>query len=150
MTSDWLDAIADAGSLRAIDSGFEQARPSPHLARWSIATRDDDGVRAARLTIVGLPFLAAAHAATLERLFVRARDERCAVLLLLASGGVRLHEANPAEVAAARALHAMIDARAAGVPIVALCIGDVFGGASVLACATDRLGMVPAARLGLS
>ena len=83
-------------------------------------------------------------------LFRRARAERLAVLLLVASGGVRLHEANAAELTLARALRGLLDARAAGVPVLAVGTGDVFGGMSVLACACERLALVPQARLGLS
>lgn len=160
----WLEALADPGSLRSPGAAFDAPRPSPYLARWSIPARDDDGIQIATLECRGKSVLAAAqdsrflggsigagHAAVLERLFVHSRETRAnAVVLLLASGGVRLHEANPAELALARALRALIDARAAGVPVIALCVGDVFGGASVLACAAQRTGMLPGARLGLS
>ena len=56
-----------------------------------------------------------------------------AVVVLAASGGVRLHEANPAEASLARALAALLDLRSAGVPVLSLCVADTFGGASVLA-----------------
>ena len=46
----------------------------------------------------------------------------------MASGGVRLYEANPAEHALARALAALLDLRAAGTRVLALGVGDVFGG----------------------
>ncbi len=161
---EWLARIADAESLESLGPSYDAPRPSPFLSRWSISPQDDDGVVIARLAIRGRVVLAAAqdarflggsvgaaHAAALERLFVEARASKAtAVVLLLASGGVRLHEANPAEIGLARALRALIDARAAGVPVVALGVGDVFGGASMLACAADRLGLLPEARLGLS
>ena len=44
----------------------------------------------------------------------------------------------------------MLDTRASGIPVLSLGVGDVFGGASVLACATDRLALLPGTRLGLS
>lgn len=72
------------------------------------------------------------------------------VLLLAASGGVRLHEANPAELALARALQELLATRAAGLPVFAVATGDVFGGMSVLACACDRLALLPGIRFGLS
>lgn len=93
----------------------------------------------------------AGHAAALHTLFLHACEVRpAAVVLLCVSGGVRLHEANPAEAGLARALAALLRVRAAEIPVVALAVGDVFGGASVLACAADRIGMLPHARLGLS
>ena len=91
------------------------------------------------------------HAEALRALFHAARRERpAAVVLLMASGGVRLHEANPAELALARALAALLDLRAEGVPVVAIGAGDVFGGASVLACAADALALLPGTKFGLS
>src|SRR5437016_5177371 len=91
------------------------------------------------------------HGEALRDVFERARNERpAAVVLLLASGGVRLHEANAAELALARALRALLDARVAGIAVLAIAVGDVFGGASILACAADRLAMLPSARLGVS
>ena len=155
-----IAALADAGSVTAL----EGARPSPWLARFGIGAQADDGVATAALSLDGMAVLAAAqderfvggsigarHGEALERLFRRAIDDRSpAVILLMASGGVRLYEANAAELAAGRALRALLDARAAGVAVVAVGIGDVFGGASVVACAATALAMVPAARIGLS
>lgn len=155
-----LSALADAGTL-ALDP---PAGASPHLARLGIAAREDDGVVTGRATIGGRRVLVAAqderflrgaagerHARALEALFANAREERPdAVVLVMASGGVRLHEANAAELALARALRALVDARASGVPVLAIGAGDVFGGASVLACACDRLALLPEVRFGLS
>lgn len=159
-----IAAIADPGSVAAVDPALSAPRPSPHLARWGIAAQEDDGVVFARATVNGAPVLIAAqderflggsaganHAAALHTLFRIALAERpAAVLLLCASGGVRLHEANPAELALAHALAALLDLRAAAIRVLALCVGDVFGGAAVLACAADRIALVPAARLGVS
>jgi malonate decarboxylase beta subunit len=159
-----IAAIADPGSVAPVDAALSAPRPSPHLARWGIAAHDDDGVVVARATIGGAAVLVAAqderflggsaganHAEALRGLFRIALVQRpVAVLLLCASGGVRLHEANPAEIALARSLAALLDLRAAGVPVLAIGVGDVFGGAAVLACAADRIALVPTARLGLS
>ena len=78
------------------------------------------------------------------------REHPVAVVLLLASGGVRLHEANAAELALARVLRTMLDARVEGVAVLAIGAGHVFGGTSVLACAADRLALLPGSRIGLS
>ncbi len=159
-----IAAVADPGSVQSVDASFEAPRPSPHLARWGIAAQDDDGVVVARATLDGAKVLLAAqderflggsaganHGDTLRRLFVRARAERpAAVVVLAASAGVRLHEANPAELALARALAALLDLRAAGVPVLVVGVADVFGGASVLACAAQRTALLPGVRLGLS
>ncbi len=159
-----IAAIADPGSVHSVDASFDAPRPSPHLARWGIAVQDDDGIVVARATIGDATVMIAAqderflggsaganHGDTLRRLFVRARAERpAAVVLLAASAGVRLHEANAAELSLARALAALLDLRAAGIPVLVVGVADVFGGASVLACAAQRTALLPGARLGLS
>ncbi|MEO8485664.1 MAG: carboxyl transferase domain-containing protein, partial [Betaproteobacteria bacterium] len=138
-----LAALADPDSL----APDPPAGASPDLARFGISPHADDGVVTGRATIDGREVLVAAqderflrgavgaiHGKTLAALAARAIVERpAAVILVLASGGVRLHEANAAELALARALRAMVDARAADVPVLAIAAGDVFGGASVLA-----------------
>ena len=155
-----IAAIADAGRVVSLDA----ARASPWLTRFRIAPQDDDGVVTARIAIGGAPWLVAAqderflggsvgaaHGAALRALFERACDERPAgVALLAASGGVRLHEANAGEWALAQALRALLDVRIAGIATAALCVGDTFGGASVLAAAADRLGLLPGVRFGVS
>jgi biotin-independent malonate decarboxylase beta subunit len=90
------------------------------------------------------------HGEKLARLFERSLECRAPVVLILASGGVRLHEANAAELALARALRALLAARAAGIPTIAIVAGSCFGGASVLACACALRWMLPQATLGLS
>jgi len=155
-----IAALADPGSAHF----FAPAGASPHLGRFGIAAQDDDGIVTARVGVHGQPMLVAAqderflagsvgerHAIALQALFACARRERpAAVVLLLASGGVRLHEANAAELTLARVLAALLDARAEGIAVVAVGVGDVFGGTSVLACAADRLAMLPGTRIGLS
>jgi len=134
-----LAALADPGTL-VLDA---PAGASAHLARFGIEARDDDGVVTGSASIGARRVLVAAqderflrgavganHGRALASLFARARDERpAAVVLVMASGGVRLHEANAAELALARALRALVDARAAGVAVLVIAAGDVFGGA---------------------
>jgi malonate decarboxylase beta subunit len=155
-----LAAIADPGSVEWLDA----PRPSHYLGRFGITPQNDDGVVTARLRIDLRTYLAAAqderflrgsvgaaHGEALRQLFERAQRERPhGIVLLMASAGVRLHEANPAELALAHALRAMLDARASAIPIHAIAVGDVFGGASVLMCAVDRVAALPEIRLGLS
>jgi biotin-independent malonate decarboxylase beta subunit len=159
-----IAVIADPFSIAPVDEALSAPRPSPHLARWGIKAQDDDGVVIARATIRGAPVFVAAqderflggsagvrHADAMRGMFDRARAERpAAVLILAASGGVRLHEANPAELALARTLASLLDLRVAGVRVLCLVAADVFGGASVVACAADRIAMLPGTRLGLS
>lgn len=153
-------ALADRESVEFLPP----AGASPHLARFGIAAQDDDGVVTARVRVGGAPMLVASqdarflggsvgahHAKALQAVFAAARAESAAaVVLLLASGGVRLHEANAGELGLSRALMELLDTRAAGIPVLAIAVGHVFGGASVLACAADRLAVLPQVRIGLS
>ena len=155
-----IAALADPGSVRRLPP----AGASRHLARYGIAPHDDDGVVTAQVRLQGTPMLIAAqderflsgsvgeqHGRALHGLVDEVqRSDAEAIVLLLASGGVRLHEANAAELALARTLAAFLDARVAGVPVIAVAVGSVFGGTSVLACAADRLAMLPGTRIGLS
>jgi malonate decarboxylase beta subunit len=155
-----IAALADDGIVTSLDS----PRPSPYLDRFGLTAQDDDGVATARIDVAGATVLIAAqderflrgsvganHGDALRALFVRAQQERpAAVVVLLASGGVRLHEANAAELALARALRALFDARIGGVPVLTIVVGDVFGGSSIVACAADRTAMLTSARIGLS
>jgi biotin-independent malonate decarboxylase beta subunit len=155
-----IGALADGGHVVSLDT----PRPSLHLARFGIVAQQDDGIATARIEIAGATVLVAAqdesflrgsvganHGDALRELFAKAERERpAAVVLVAASGGVRLHEANAAELSLGRALRALLDARAAGVVVLALVVGDVFGGSSVLACAADRTAILTGARLGLS
>jgi len=155
-----LVALAEPGSLET----FAAAGPSPHLGRWGIAPDADDGVVCARLRVGAMSALAIAQearflggsvganqGAALQRLFLRAIEEGPdVVVLLIDSGGVRLHEANAAELALARALRALFDVRRARIPTLAIVTGAAFGGASVLAAACEHLLFFPDARFGLS
>lgn len=155
-----IDALVDRGSAHY----FPPAGASPHLARFGIVAREDDGIMIARARVHGAPVLVAAqderylagsvgerHGMALQAMVATARRERAsAIVLLLASGGVRLHEANVAELVLARVLSALLDARADAITVVAIGVASVFGGTSVLACAADRLALLPGTRFGLS
>src|SRR4249919_2616732 len=93
-----IAALADPGSVSPVDASFDAPRASPHLARWGIATQDDDGVVVARATIARARVLiaaqdnrflggsaGAAHAGVLRRLFELAQAERPAGVVLLAA-----------------------------------------------------------------
>jgi len=159
MPRERLAALADDGTYTEHDA----RAPSPHLARYGIAAQDDDGVVAASLCIHGRAvevvaqdarFLGGSvgerHAQKISAAISRARASRRPLLVLAASGGVRLHEANAAEIALARVLRALVDARAAGIATLAIGVGDVFGGMSIVAAACDALALTPSARCGLS
>jgi malonate decarboxylase beta subunit len=162
-----LEGLLDAGSFSEFLAPPERRR-SRHLAPFGVAAAFDDGIVIGRGCLHGRHVLVAAqegaflggtfgevHGAKLVGLLraaatgVRPPE---AVLLLLDTGGVRLQEANAGEIAVADAMIAILNARARGIPVVALLGGRAgcFGGGSlVAACASGRAISEPG-RLGLS
>ncbi|WP_288379508.1 biotin-independent malonate decarboxylase subunit beta [uncultured Massilia sp.] len=160
-----IPAIFDAGS-------FEEFLPpsarvaSPHLAQLDAPVSFDDGVIVGRGKLDGLTVFGAAqegafmggavgevHGAKLVGMLRRAVDERAdAVVLLLESGGVRLHEANAGLIAVSEVMRAMLDAREAGIPVVALVGGSngCFGGMGISARCANAVIMSEEGRLAMS
>lgn len=160
-----IGALLDAGS-------FEEFLPpaqrvvSPHLPQLGAPVSFDDGVIVGRGLLHGMPVFAAAqeggfmggavgevHGAKLVGLLRRAIAERAqAVVLLAESGGVRLHEANAGLIAVSEVMRAVLDARAAGIPVVTLIGGSngCFGGMGIVARCTNAIVMSEEARLGMS
>jgi malonate decarboxylase beta subunit len=162
-----LEGLLDAGSFVEFLAPPERRR-SPHLAAFGVAAAFDDGVVIGRGRLRGRHILVAAqegaflggtfgevHGAKLVGLLRAAAAGGArpdAVLLLLDTGGVRLQEANAGEIAVADAMIAILNARAIGIPVVALLGGRAgcFGGGSlVAACASGRAISEPG-RLGVS
>ena len=162
---------------RLVDDGsFHEWLPpaqrltSPHLAQLGVPSAFDDGVAIGRATLAGRSIFIAAqegefmgggvgevHGAKLVGLLrraLRARpDERPdAVLLLAESGGVRLHEANAGLIAVSEVMRALLDVRAAGIPVVVLIGGanGCFGGMGIVARCADRVVMSDMGRLAMS
>jgi malonate decarboxylase beta subunit len=93
------------------------------------------------------------HGAKLVGLFKRAlRDRPDAVLLLAESGGVRLHEANAGLIAVSEVMRALLDTRAAGIPVIVLIGGanGCFGGMGIVARCADHLVISDIGRLAMS
>jgi len=157
--------LLDAGSVIEYLPPQESA-PSPHLARLGLPGALDDGVVVGSATLEGLPVLFAAqegqfmggavgelHGAKIVGLLARARKVRPrAVLLLVDSGGVRLHEANAGLIAISEIMRAVLDVRAAGVPVLALIGGlcGAFGGMGIVARLASHVIMSEEGRLALS
>jgi malonate decarboxylase beta subunit len=83
----------------------------------------------------------------------RAIDERAhAVVLLLESGGVRLHEANAGLIAVSEVMRAILDVRAAGIPVIAVVGGanGCFGGMGIAARCANTVIMSEEGRLAMS
>ena len=171
--SSYLELSARERILRMFDPGtFDEFLPpaeraiSPHLAQLDAPVSFDDGVVVGSGMIDGRPVFGAAqeggfmggavgevHGAKLVGLLQRAIEEEAyAVLLLLESGGVRLHEANAGLIAVSEVMRAILDARAAGIPVVALIGGSngCFGGMGIAARCTNAIVMSEEGRLGMS
>ena len=86
----------------------------------------------------------------LAGLLVRARAGREPVLLLLDSAGANVEQGLAALGAFRRLFRALLEARAAGVPLLALLGRHCFGGASMLACACHRRSYLAQTRLATS
>jgi len=160
-----IPAMFDAGS-------FEEFLPpsmrivSPHLAQLDAAVSFDDGVVVGRGKLGGQVVFGAAqeggfmggavgevHGAKLVGMLQRAIDERAhAVVLLLESGGVRLHEANAGLIAVSEVMRAMLDVRAAGIPVIAVVGGanGCFGGMGIAARCANTVIMSEEGRLAMS
>jgi malonate decarboxylase beta subunit len=169
----YFEASARARVTSLVDAGsFTEFCPpglrhtSPHLAKLDAPVAFDDGVVVGKATIGTRSILIAAqegrfnggavgevHGAKIRGLLERARHERPdAVLLLIDSGGVRLHEANAGLIAISEIMRALLAAQAAGVPVIALVGGScgAFGGMGIVTRLCDAVIMSEEGRLGLS
>jgi malonate decarboxylase beta subunit len=169
----YFEAAARARVAGLVDEGSfvefcppELRHTSPHLAQLDAPVAFDDGVVVGGATLAGRPILIAAqegrfnggavgevHGAKIRGLLERARrDKPDAVLLLVDSGGVRLHEANAGLIAISEIMRALLAAQAAGVPVIALVGGScgAFGGMGIVTRLCDAVIMSEEGRLGLS
>ncbi|NIJ81724.1 malonate decarboxylase beta subunit [Xanthomonas arboricola] len=160
-----IDGLLDAGSFREL-VGPRRRLISPHLAQLDTPGAFDDGIVVGEGMLRGRTVLVAAqqgafmgggvgevHGAKLTGLLERAAaTQPAAVLLLLDTGGVRLHEANAGLIAISEIMRATLNARAAGVPVLAL-IGSgngAFGGMGIVARCCSAVIMSEEGRLSLS
>lgn len=160
-----LALLLDAGSFHEWLPPSERVT-SPHLAQLGVPSAFDDGVAIGRARLDGQGVFVAAqegafmgggvgevHGAKLVGLLQRALRERPkAVLLLAESGGVRLHEANAGLIAVSEVMRALLDVRAAGIPVVVLIGGanGCFGGMGIVARCADHIVMSDVGRLAMS
>jgi malonate decarboxylase beta subunit len=169
----YLEASARQRIAGLVDTGSwteilppSQRMVSPHLAQLDSPVAFDDGVVLGRAQLGGQAILLAAqeggfmggavgevHGAKLVGLLQLALRERPkAVLLLLESGGVRLHEANAGLIAVAEVMRALLEVRASQIPVLVLNGGanGCFGGAGILARCANWIVMSEQARLAMS
>lgn len=160
-----IPAIFDPGSFEEFLPPSQRVM-SPHLAQLDAPVSFDDGVVVGRGRLDGRVVFGAAqeggfmggavgevHGAKLVGMLRRAIDEGAhAVLLLLESGGVRLHEANAGLIAVSEVMRAMLDVRAAGIPVVAVVGGanGCFGGMGIAARCANTVVMSEEGRLAMS
>jgi malonate decarboxylase beta subunit len=139
---------------------------SPHLEALDVPVSFDDGIVIGEGRLKGERIFVAAqegrfmggavgeiHGAKLTGMLRRAAQEKpAAVLLLLETGGVRLHEANAGLVAISEIQRAVFDARHAKVPVVVLIGGGngCYGGMGIVAPCCDAIIMSELARLSVS
>src|SRR5271167_45632 len=171
----WFDATArqrvtgllDSGSFTEFIGPSERVQ-SPHLKMFDLPSAFDDGVIIGRGKLKGKDVLIAAQegqfmggtfgevsGAKILGLVRAARDHKelpQTVLLLLDSGGVRLQEANAGEIAVAELMRAIVQARCAGVAVIALVGGKsgAFGGAGLTAATCSRVVISEQGRIGVS
>lgn len=160
-----IDGLLDADTFSEY-FGPRRRTISPHLAQLDVPGAFDDGIVVGAGRLRGLDVLIAAqqgafmgggvgevHGAKLTGLLERATALRPdAVLLLLDSGGVRLHEANAGLIAISEIMRAVLAARAEGIPVLAL-IGSgngAFGGMGIVARCCSAVLMSEEGRLSLS
>ncbi|MBJ7312635.1 biotin-independent malonate decarboxylase subunit beta [Rugamonas sp. CCM 8940] len=160
-----LRALFDAGSFVEFVAPAERI-VSPHLAQLNAPVAFDDGVAVGSATLDGQTVYAAAqeggfmggavgevHGAKLVGLLRRAvREQVPAVVLLLETGGVRLHEANAGLIAVSEVMRAVLDTRAAGIPVVVLIGGSngAFGGMGIVSRCANVVVMSEEGRLAMS
>ncbi len=139
---------------------------SPHLGQLNAPVAFDDGVAVGRAQLGGVTVYTAAqeggfmggavgevHGAKLVGLLRRAvHDQVAAVVLLVESGGVRLHEANAGLIAVSEVMRALLDTRAAGIPVIVLVGGSngAFGGMGIVSRCANVVVMSEEGRLAMS
>ncbi|WP_151633774.1 biotin-independent malonate decarboxylase subunit beta [Noviherbaspirillum aerium] len=171
--SSYLEASARERIRMLLDAGsFTEYLPpaarfiSPHLAQLDAPVAFDDGVVIGAGSLQGRRVMAAAqeggfmggavgevHGAKLVGLLKRAIAERVdAVVLLLETGGVRLHEANAGLIAVSEVMRALLDTREAGIPVIVLIGGanGCFGGMGIVARCANAIIMSEEGRLAMS
>ncbi len=157
--------ILDPGSFREF-CGPLARKTSPHLEIFNQPPAFDDGAIVGEGLITGRPVLIAAqeggfmggavgevHGAKLTGLLERALEVKPdGVVLLLDSGGVRLHEANAGLIAMGEIQYAVLRARTAGVAVIVAIGGrnGCYGGMSMVARSCDWIIASEESRLSIS
>jgi len=137
-----------------------------HLADLGLPGQADDGIVIGSGKVSGKDILIAAqqkdfmggsvgeiHGAKLTGLFKRAVTLNvAAVILLIDSGGVRLHEANAGEIAISETIRAIMLARKHGIITIGVVCGKegAYGGMGIISTCLDYIIVNEIARIGVS
>jgi malonate decarboxylase beta subunit len=159
-----IAAIVDPGS-------FEELIPPParvmstYLPKLDIPVAFDDGLAIGRALIGGRSVYLGAqagqfvggsvgevHSAKLVGLLKSAARDKLPCVILVESGGVRLHEGSSGEIGIAEAIRAVFACRAVGATTIAVIGSDIgaYGGMGILSACCDCRLMTEHGRLGIS
>ena len=159
-----IAAVTDHGSFDELLPPPERIT-SPYLAQLGIPVSFDDGLVIGRARIGGRKLYIAAqvgqfvggavgeiHGAKLTGLFKAAARDRLPCVVVIESGGVRLHEGSAGEIAIAETMRAIFECRAKKVPTIAVIATDIgaYGGMGILSTCCDFRVMTEHGRLGIS
>ena len=159
-----IGALVDPGSFDELLPPPERIT-SPYLAQLGIPVSFDDGIVIGRARIGAQKIYIAAqvgqfvggavgeiHGAKLTGLFKAAARDRLPCVVVIESGGVRLHEGSAGEIAIAETMRAIFECRAQKVPTIAVIGSDIgaYGGMGILSTCCDFRVMSEHGRLGIS
>lgn len=159
-----LAALVDHGSFGELLPPPERIT-SPYLAQLGIPVSFDDGLVIGRAKIGGRKVYIAAqvgqfvggavgeiHGAKLTGLFKAAARDKVPCVVIIESGGVRLHEGSAGEIAIAETMRAIFECRANKVATIAVIGSDIgaYGGMGILSTCCDFRVMTEHGRLGIS
>lgn len=160
-----IGGILDADSFREFCPPQKRII-SPHLKHFNIPVAFDDGVIVGIGRLNGKSVAIAAqegrfmggaigevHSAKIVGILKRClKTKPAAMLFLFDSGGVRLQEANAGEIGVAEIIRALLDVRAAGIPVIGAVGGSCgcFGGAGIISGCCDMLVVSEEGRIGVS
>ena len=159
-----LASLVDPGTFTEFLAPPERVM-SPYLPLLDIPVSFDDGLVIGRAKLGGKAVYLAAqvgqfvggsvgeiHGAKLTGLLQAAARDGIPCVLIVESGGVRLHEGSSGEIAISEAMRAVFECRAKRVPTIAVIASDIgaYGGMGILTTCCDFRIMTEHGRLGIS
>lgn len=157
--------------IAAVADSFTEILPPPdrvmstYLPELGIPVSFDDGIVIGKACIASAPVYLGAqvgqfvggavgevHSAKLTGLLKSALRDRIPCVLLVESGGVRLHEGSAGEIGISEAIRAVFACRKAGVPVIAVIGSDIgaYGGMGILVSCCDIRILTEHGRIGIS